>query len=49
MGHESNVPWGVRTGMASTRKLPNIRASQEIAVGLGLGFVGAVAWKMYHR
>jgi hypothetical protein len=51
MGHgvESNVPWGVRTSMASARKLPSIRASQEIAVGLALGFVGAVGWKLYHR
>ena len=42
MGHgESNVPWGTRTAIAGARKLPKIRASNEIAIGLGLGFVGA--------
>ena len=43
MGHgESNVPWGTRTAIAGARKLPKIRASNEIAIGLGLGFVGAL-------
>jgi hypothetical protein len=43
MGHgaESNVPWGTRTAMASARKLPSIRASQEVAIGMAMGFVGA--------
>ena len=42
MGHgvESNVPWGTRTAIASARKLPSIRASQEIGIGLAMGFVG---------
>ena len=35
--------------MAASRKLPDIRASREIAYGMGLGFVGAVVWKMYHK
>ena len=47
-GHESNVAWGVRTQLATKYKLPSIRASQEIAIGLGLGFVGGAMWKMYH-
>ena len=37
MGHgESNVPWGTRTAIAGARKLPKIRASNEIEFTAGL-------------
>ena len=47
--HDSALPQGHRVTLAGKHKLPKIRASQEIMIGMGLGLIAGAGWKLYHK